>query len=75
MPGAGEGMRRSFASEPASVSAARRAVAEFASRWGMAEPRLGDLKTTVSEACANVVTPCRSRSEAARASASALRLR
>ncbi|HEX4307558.1 MAG TPA: ATP-binding protein [Solirubrobacterales bacterium] len=49
------GLRRSFAAEPTSVGVARRMVAEFAAGLGMGEPRLADLKTTVGEACGNVV--------------------
>jgi len=37
------------------LSIIRREVIEHASRLGMAEQRLNDLKTIVSEACANVV--------------------
>lgn len=39
----------------ANLAQIRREVIEHASRLGMAEERLDDLKTIVSEACANVV--------------------
>jgi anti-sigma regulatory factor (Ser/Thr protein kinase) len=55
MTGATEGIALSFASDRESVSAARRAVADYAISLGMTEPRLSDLKTTVTEASANVV--------------------
>jgi anti-sigma regulatory factor (Ser/Thr protein kinase) len=50
-----EAIRLSLEAEPASVGIARRAVAELAARSGAGEPALGDVKTVVSEACANVV--------------------
>jgi anti-sigma regulatory factor (Ser/Thr protein kinase) len=41
--------------EAENVGVARRTVAEFAEGFGMTEPALGDIKTVVTEACANVV--------------------
>jgi serine/threonine-protein kinase RsbW len=41
--------------EAENVGVARRAVAELAKGFGMAGPALGDVKTVVTEACANVV--------------------
>lgn len=55
MTGAIKGIRLSFDAEPESIGAARRAVADYAIGLGMTEPRLGDLKTSVSEASSNVV--------------------
>jgi serine/threonine-protein kinase RsbW len=40
---------------PASIGVARGAAAELATRSGVGEPALGDVKTVVSEACSNVV--------------------
>jgi anti-sigma regulatory factor (Ser/Thr protein kinase) len=45
----------SLAAEPESVGVARRAVGDLAEGLGVEEPQLGDLKTVVSEASANVV--------------------
>jgi serine/threonine-protein kinase RsbW len=45
----------SLDAEPDSIGYARAAVANLGQTLGMAEPRLGDLKTVVSEACTNVV--------------------
>ncbi len=55
MVGTEGAMRLSFAAEPNNVVKARRAVSDLAKRLGIQEPGLGDLKTIVSEACANVV--------------------
>jgi anti-sigma regulatory factor (Ser/Thr protein kinase) len=55
MTGAAEGLRLSLESKPESVGAARRAVADYALGLGVRESRLGDLKTTVTEAGSNVV--------------------
>lgn len=41
--------------EAENVGMARRAVADLAEDFGMTEPALGDVKTVVTEACANVV--------------------
>lgn len=48
-------MRIERAATAANLALIRQDVAEHASRLGMAEERLADLKTIVSEACANVV--------------------
>ncbi len=45
----------SLIAEPESVAAVRHAVAGRAETLGMAEARIADLETVVSEACANVV--------------------
>ena len=44
-----------LAAEPENVGVARTAVAELAEGFGMTERALGDVKTVVTEACANVV--------------------
>jgi anti-sigma regulatory factor (Ser/Thr protein kinase) len=44
-----------LAAEPVNVAFARRAVGELAEGLGMQEPRLGDVKTIVTEATSNVV--------------------
>jgi stage II sporulation protein AB (anti-sigma F factor) len=51
----GESICLKLAAEPENVGVARAAVAEFAEGLGMAEPALGDVKTVVTEACANAV--------------------
>jgi anti-sigma regulatory factor (Ser/Thr protein kinase) len=48
-------LRISLPARPESVRAARGEVARFAVELGMEEPELGDLRTVVSEAAANVV--------------------
>lgn len=48
-------MRIEWPATASSLAPIRREVAEQASRLGMVEERLSDLKTIVSEACANVV--------------------
>ncbi|HKT82620.1 MAG TPA: ATP-binding protein [Solirubrobacterales bacterium] len=53
--GEGDGVRIERPATAANLARIRRDVAEKASRLGMAEGRLADLKTIVSEACTNVV--------------------
>ena len=53
--GEGSGVRIERRATAANLALIRRDVAEEASRLGMAEGRLADLKTIVSEACTNVV--------------------
>jgi serine/threonine-protein kinase RsbW len=48
-------LRLALPAAPESVSIARRAVAEEAERVGMGRTAVDDLRTAVSEACANVV--------------------
>lgn len=55
MTGAADGLRLCLDSKPESVGEARHAVADYALGLGLEEPRLGDLKTTVTEAGSNVV--------------------
>jgi len=50
-----ESIRLKLEADAESVGVARRAVAELAEGFGMTEPALGDVKTIVTEACANVV--------------------
>lgn len=50
-----EPLRLHLDAVPASVGQARATVAERAERLGMIDPALGDLKTIVTEACANAV--------------------
>ncbi len=51
----GESICLKLAAEPENVGVARTAIAELAEAFGMPEPTLGDVKTVVTEACANVV--------------------
>jgi anti-sigma regulatory factor (Ser/Thr protein kinase) len=51
----GESLCLKLAAEPENVGVARAAVAELAEGLGIGEPALGDVKTVVTEACANVV--------------------
>jgi anti-sigma regulatory factor (Ser/Thr protein kinase) len=51
----GDSLQLLLAAVPESVGRARAAVADLGAGLGMREPRLGDLKTVVSEACSNVV--------------------
>jgi anti-sigma regulatory factor (Ser/Thr protein kinase) len=55
MVGTDDELRFSLPAEPESVGLARTAIAAMAGGLGMQEPALGDLRTIVSEACANVV--------------------
>lgn len=55
MVGTEGAMRLSFAAEPGNVAKARRAISDLAKQLGIQEPGLGNLKTIVGEACANVV--------------------
>ena len=50
-----ECLRLKLEAEPENVGVARGAVAELAEDFGMTEPALGDVRTIVGEACANVV--------------------
>jgi anti-sigma regulatory factor (Ser/Thr protein kinase) len=50
-----EALHLSLAAGAESIGRARTAVANLAAGLGMEEPRLGDLKTLVSEACTNAV--------------------
>jgi anti-sigma regulatory factor (Ser/Thr protein kinase) len=49
------GLKLRLPAEPGSVSVLRQAVVAEAEKLGMDRPRIRDLKTAVSEACANVV--------------------
>lgn len=51
----GDSICLKLAAEPENVEVARTAVAELAEGFGMTERALGDVKTVVTEACANVV--------------------
>jgi anti-sigma regulatory factor (Ser/Thr protein kinase) len=55
MMGTNEALHLSLDAKAENVPLARVAVADLAQGLGMEEPRLGDLKTVVSEACTNVV--------------------
>jgi serine/threonine-protein kinase RsbW len=50
-----QALQLSFEARPESLGAARRRVAAFARRLGMAESALADLMIVVGEACSNVV--------------------
>lgn len=50
-----EGLRIRLPAEPANVSVLRQAAVAEAEKAGMEAERVADLKTAVSEACANVV--------------------
>jgi len=50
-----DGLRIALPAQPKNVSVVRQAVAGHAEKLGMKESRIADLKTVVSEACANVV--------------------
>lgn len=50
-----ESLRLRLDATPESVGVARAAVTKLAQSLGMREPGLGDVRTVVSEACANVV--------------------
>jgi anti-sigma regulatory factor (Ser/Thr protein kinase) len=54
MPNAGH-LHITLPAQPDSLPVARRAIGAHAERLGVAEARIPDLKTVVSEACANVV--------------------
>jgi len=49
------GLSITVPAQPENVAVIRHAVAGLAERMGMEEPRIGDLKTVVTEACMNVV--------------------
>jgi anti-sigma regulatory factor (Ser/Thr protein kinase) len=49
------GLKLRLPAEPGSVSVLRQAVVDEAEKLGMDPPRITDLKTAVSEACANAV--------------------
>ena len=49
------GLLLTLPARPENVTVVRHAVAALAERLGMQEPRIGDLKTVVTEACMNVV--------------------
>jgi serine/threonine-protein kinase RsbW len=50
-----DGLALRLPAEAAQVPVARRAVAEFCERCGMAAPLIDDVKLVVTEACTNVV--------------------
>jgi anti-sigma regulatory factor (Ser/Thr protein kinase) len=50
-----DGLLITLSAQPKNVSVVRQAVGEHAEKHGMARSRIADLKTAVSEACANVV--------------------
>ena len=54
-PAAGQGLRIRLPAEPENISVVRHAAVAEAEKLGMPAERLADLKTAVSEACANVV--------------------
>jgi serine/threonine-protein kinase RsbW len=50
-----DGLRITLPAKPKNVSVVRQAIASHAEKLGMKGSRVADLKTVVSEACANVV--------------------
>jgi anti-sigma regulatory factor (Ser/Thr protein kinase) len=50
-----EPLRIEVSAEPENLAPIRRQVAEHAEKFGLPRPRVEDLKTIVSEACANVI--------------------
>jgi serine/threonine-protein kinase RsbW len=54
-PAVGHGLRIRLPAKPENVSVVRQAAVVEAEKLGMRAERLADLKTAVSEACANVV--------------------
>lgn len=54
-PALGQGLRIRLPAEPENISVVRQAAVAEAEKLGMRADRLADLKTAVSEACANVV--------------------
>jgi serine/threonine-protein kinase RsbW len=50
-----DGLLITLPAQPKNVSVVRQEVADHAEKLGMGGPRIADLKTVVSEACANVV--------------------
>jgi serine/threonine-protein kinase RsbW len=50
-----DGLHIALPAQPRNVSVVRQAVAGHAEKLGIEESRIADLKTVVSEACANVV--------------------
>jgi serine/threonine-protein kinase RsbW len=57
-------IQMSLAARPESVAVARHALAAIAEGMGMDAASIADLKTVVTEACANVVTHAYSKGEA-----------